>query len=66
MMVYEICVMFYPIRCHGRRRVIFVFLRLTMHELLGRGRLPFDGSFLMSFGAQRSFHSLRAAQSMSK
>ena len=41
MMDHEIYVMFYPIRCHCRLRVVFFFLRLAVYELLGRGRLPF-------------------------
>lgn len=65
-MVYEIYVMLYPIRCHRRLRVTLVFLRLTLHEPLDPGRLPFNGSILMSFWAQRSFRSLRATQSMFK
>ena len=65
-MVYEIYVMFYPKRCHGRLRVLFVFLRLTMHESLDPDRFSFNGSLLMSFWAQSFFHSLRAALSASK
>ena len=51
------------IKCRGRLRVIFVFCRLILHELLDRGRLLFDSSILIPLGAQQFFLSLSGALS---